>query len=156
MGCFPFELTHRGIFSPGWCLQPGLKVPYHCAERSSRWAGTFRPGCRHQPGLKVSLVPGAKNARTRAHFDHGWKVCSLLVVAIIRVSAFMSLRAWLNEKHDDDNAELLVSFAPGSSPAHKAKPHTVTVNSLHKSYTNNAKKITLNYINTLVTLCRKL
>ena len=46
---------------------------------SSRWAGTFSPGWRHQPGLKVSIVPGAKNAGTRAHFSLGWKVCSLLV-----------------------------------------------------------------------------
>ena len=29
----------RKTFSPGWCLQPGLKVPCHCAERSSRTKG---------------------------------------------------------------------------------------------------------------------
>ena len=40
---------------------------------------TFSPGWSHQPGLKVSLVPGTKNSGTRAHFDRGSKVCSLLV-----------------------------------------------------------------------------
>ena len=52
MGCFPFELTHRGTFSPGWCYQPGLKGP---------------------------LVPGTKNAEANAKLRHRSKVCSLVV-----------------------------------------------------------------------------
>ena len=47
----------------------------------SHWAGTFSPGWSYQPGLKVSLVPGAKNTRTKAKFRSGSKVVSLLVDA---------------------------------------------------------------------------
>ena len=43
----------RETFSPGWCLQPGLKVPAQRLLRSAQWQGS------HQPGLKVlqPLVP---------------------------------------------------------------------------------------------------
>ena len=44
-----------------------------------------------KPGLKVSLVPGAKNAGTRAHFGRGSKVCSLLVdIAYVIILASIS------------------------------------------------------------------
>ena len=47
----------------------------------NRWAGTFSPGWSYQPGLKVSLVPGAKNTGTKAKFQSGSNVVSLLVEA---------------------------------------------------------------------------
>ena len=45
----------RETFSPGWYLQPGLKVPAQRLLRSAQWQRTFSPGSRHQPGLKVDL-----------------------------------------------------------------------------------------------------
>ena len=53
----------RETFSPGWCLQPGLKVPAQRLLRSAQWQRTFSPGWRHQSGLKVdALLPvGATN-----------------------------------------------------------------------------------------------
>ena len=45
----------RETFSPGWCLQSGLKVPAQRLLRSVQWQSTFSPDCRHQPGLKVDL-----------------------------------------------------------------------------------------------------
>ena len=47
---------------------------------------TFSPGWSHQPGLTISLVPGAKNSGTRAHFGRGSKVCSLLVILGMPIS----------------------------------------------------------------------
>ena len=70
----------RETFSPGWWLQPGLKVPAQRLLRQTEVAGTFSPGWSHQPGLKVyfysrlvdptgskGLLPGHGCAR-------GWKV----------------------------------------------------------------------------------
>ena len=45
----------------------------------NRWAGTFILGWSYQLGLKVYLVPGAKNTGTKAKFQSGSKVVSLLV-----------------------------------------------------------------------------
>jgi len=45
----------RDIFSPGWWLQPGLKVPAQWLLRQTEVAGTFSPGWSHQPGVKVYL-----------------------------------------------------------------------------------------------------
>ena len=45
----------RNTFSPGWRLQPGLKVPAQRLLRQTKMAGTFIPGWSHQPGLKVPL-----------------------------------------------------------------------------------------------------
>ena len=56
-----------------WALVPEFFAP---GTRN-----TFSPGWSHQPGLTISLVPGAKNSGTRAHFGRGSKVCSLLVLA---------------------------------------------------------------------------
>jgi len=50
-----FAPRTRETFSPGWCLQPGLKVTAQRLLRSAQWQGTFSPGWRHQPGLKVDL-----------------------------------------------------------------------------------------------------
>ena len=74
-----FASGTRETFSPGWSHQPGLKVSAQRLLRQTEVAGTISPGWSHQPGLKVSLVPGAKNSGTRAHFGRGSKVCSLLV-----------------------------------------------------------------------------
>ena len=43
----------RDTFSPGWWLQPGLKVPVQWLLRQTEVAETFSPGWSHQPGLKV-------------------------------------------------------------------------------------------------------
>ena len=48
-----FALGTRNTFSPGWWLQPGLKVPAKRLLCQTEVAGTFSPGCSHQPGLKV-------------------------------------------------------------------------------------------------------
>ena len=50
-----FALGTKETFSPGWCLQPGLKVPAQRLLRSAQWQRTFSPGWRHQPKLKVDL-----------------------------------------------------------------------------------------------------
>ena len=65
----------REAFSPGWCLQPGLKVPAQRLLRSAQWQGTFSPSWRHQLGLKVDLYSrlepptGTKSPPT---FSPGW------------------------------------------------------------------------------------
>ena len=43
----------RDTFSPGWWLQPGLKVPAQRLLRQAEVAETFSPGWSHQPKLKV-------------------------------------------------------------------------------------------------------
>ena len=70
----------RNTFSPGWRIQPGLKVLAQRLLRQTEVAGTFSPSRSHQPGLKVyfysrlvaptgskGLLPGRGCAR-------GWKV----------------------------------------------------------------------------------
>ena len=43
----------RETFSPGWWLQPGLKVPAQWLLRLAFTQGTFSPGWSYQPGLKI-------------------------------------------------------------------------------------------------------
>ena len=43
----------RDTFSPGWWIQPGLKVPAQRLLRQTEVVGTFTPGWWLQPGLKV-------------------------------------------------------------------------------------------------------
>ena len=50
-----FAPETRETFSPGWWIQPGLKVPAQRLQRQIEVVGTFSPGWSHQPGLKVEF-----------------------------------------------------------------------------------------------------
>ena len=70
----------RNTFSPGWCLQPGLKVPAQWLLCQIEVAGTFSPGWSHQPGLKVYFYSrlgaptGSKGLLLSRGCARGWKV----------------------------------------------------------------------------------
>ena len=70
----------RETFSPGWCIQPGLKVPAQRLLRQTEVAGTFSPGWSHQPGLKVYFYSrlvaptGSKGLLPSRGCAGGWKV----------------------------------------------------------------------------------
>ena len=82
MGSSPgiFTPGTRDTFSPGWWLQPGLKVPAQQLLRQTEVAGTFSLGWSHQPGLKVYFYfrlvapTGSKGLLPGRGCTRGWKV----------------------------------------------------------------------------------
>ena len=81
-------------FSPGWWLQPGLKVYFYSrlvAPTGSKglppgrgcargWKVTFSPGWSHQPGLKVSPLYPGRLLPPRARAQH---ILKLTVVVFL-------------------------------------------------------------------------
>ena len=70
----------RDTFSPGWWLQPGLKVPAQRLLRQTDVTWTISPGWSHQPGLKVYFYSrlvaptGSKGLLSGRGCARGWKV----------------------------------------------------------------------------------
>ena len=72
-------------------------------------------------GLKVSLVPGAKNVGTRAHFNRGSNVCSLLVGALVSIWEYCFLDQHLQAKFPTlqqfvRNSSISVQGYPNNKP----------------------------------------
>ena len=75
-----FAPRTRETFSPGWWIQPGLKVPAQWLLCQTEVAGTFSPSWSHQPGLKVDFYSrlvaptGSKGLLPGHGCAGGWKV----------------------------------------------------------------------------------